>query len=27
MPTTAEIIIEAVKANKKPDNLFPRLEV
>ncbi len=26
MPETSHLIIEAVKANKKPDNLFPRLE-
>ena len=26
MPNTAEKILEAVKQNKKPDNLFPRLE-
>lgn len=25
MPTTAEVIITAVKTNKKPENLFPRL--
>lgn len=25
MPATAELIIEAIKANKKPENLFPRL--
>ncbi len=25
MPHTAEIILEAVRANKKPENLFPRL--
>ena len=27
MPTTSEKILEAVRTNKKPDNLFPRLEV
>ncbi len=26
MPTTASAILVAIKANKKPDNLFPRLE-
>jgi methionyl-tRNA synthetase len=26
MPETAKRILEAIKANKKPDNLFPRLE-
>ncbi|MFA7302641.1 MAG: methionine--tRNA ligase [Candidatus Paceibacterota bacterium] len=26
MPATAEAILAAVRANKKPDNLFPRLE-
>lgn len=26
MPDTANLILAAVKANKKPDNLFPRLE-
>jgi methionyl-tRNA synthetase len=27
MPSTAEVIVGAVKAHKKPENLFPRLEV
>jgi methionyl-tRNA synthetase len=27
MPETSNKILEAVKANKKPDNLFPRLEI
>ncbi|MEY3784236.1 MAG: hypothetical protein RLZZ230_558 [Candidatus Parcubacteria bacterium] len=26
MPATAELILEAVKTNQKPENLFPRLE-
>lgn len=27
LPATSAVIVEAVRANKKPDNLFPRLEV